>query len=94
MANREQFMRSTGWLALNGQSQHEQRSPDYASSEQNTYDRGFCYTTKDVNGMNVRIELSTKAPEKLPQNAQAICWQKAGLSSANLAELRSLCPYL
>ncbi len=67
---------------------------NYASSEQGTYDDAFCYTRKDVNGLDVRIDLSNKLPGNLPQDAEATGWQKAGLSSANLAELRSLCPYL
>ena len=67
---------------------------DYASSEQETYDRAFCYTQKNVNGMDVRISLSTKLPGSLPQNALDLGWQNAGLSSADLAELRNLCPYL
>ncbi len=66
---------------------------NYENSEQTTYSDAFCYVAKQQKGSLLRVELSRKlpgkAPETVPGNSSVL-----NLTSSDMAELRSLCPYL
>ncbi len=66
---------------------------NYENSEQATYSDAFCYVAKSQKGSLVRVELSRKLPGKKPETMPGDS-AVLNLTSSDMEELRSLCPYL
>jgi hypothetical protein len=68
---------------------------NYATSIQDTYDDAFCYAMTEVTGISARLELSHKSsPSEPPKPKFDRSATAIGLTSADLATLRSKCSYL
>ena len=68
---------------------------EYGSSEQIDYDYAWCHARGQYNDIDVRIHLSNKMPSgDIIEDADFTAAKKIGLTSADLDEWKTLCPYL
>ncbi len=67
---------------------------NYETSQQRIYDNAYCYATSFVDGVSIRVNLSTKSNSGVVTDEVDPGAAKMGVGEAELRHMRNLCPYL
>ena len=67
---------------------------NYETSQQRIYDNAYCYATSLVDGVSIRVNLSTKSNAGIVTDEVDLGAVKMGVDEAELRQMRNLCPYL
>ncbi len=67
---------------------------NYKNSQQRIYDEAYCYAMSFIDGVYIRVNLSTKSNAGIVTNEVDLGAEKMGVNKADLRQMRDLCPYL